>query len=81
MDKINQPAHYQAHGIIKEQPIDVMRYMMTDEAYRGYLVGNIIKYVSRYDLKNGIEDLDKASKYISFLKEDLMREQDEGRHH
>ena len=33
----------------------------------GYLEGNVIKYVSRYKEKNGIEDLKKARHYIDFL--------------
>ena len=30
----------------------------------GYLEGNIIKYITRYKYKNGIEDLEKALKYL-----------------
>jgi len=29
--------------------------------------GNVIKYISRYKRKNGIEDLKKAKQYIDFL--------------
>jgi hypothetical protein len=32
-------------------------------------VGNIIKYVSRYENKNGLEDLLKARKYLDLLIE------------
>ena len=32
-------------------------------------VGNVIKYVTRYDKKNGKEDLLKAIKYIELLIE------------
>lgn len=35
----------------------------------GYLAGNIIKYVSRYKDKNGIEDLKKAMHYLEKLIE------------
>lgn len=69
-DKVN-PNHYRPHGIITREPIDIMNGMMTPEAYRGYLVGNIIKYVCRYDMKNGVEDLEKAKKYIDFLEADI----------
>lgn len=31
--------------------------------------GNIIKYVCRYKMKNGIEDLEKAKHYIELLIE------------
>lgn len=36
---------------------------------RGYFVGNITKYVERYHLKNGVEDLKKAQHYIQKLIE------------
>lgn len=36
----------------------------------GYLAGNIIKYVSRYKKKNGIEDLEKAKHYLEKLIEE-----------
>lgn len=35
----------------------------------GYMAGNVIKYVSRYKEKNGIEDLKKARHYIDMLIE------------
>jgi hypothetical protein len=30
-------------------------------------IGNIIKYISRYENKNGLEDLLKARKYLDML--------------
>lgn len=69
-DRIN-PDHYHPHGIITHEPIEIMKGMMSPDAYRGYLVGNVIKYVCRYDRKNGVEDLEKAKKYIDFLEADL----------
>jgi len=35
----------------------------------GFLEGNIIKYVCRYDLKNGLEDLKKARHHLDCLIE------------
>jgi hypothetical protein len=35
----------------------------------GYLEGNIIKYICRYQAKNGIQDLQKARHYIDKLIE------------
>jgi hypothetical protein len=32
-----------------------------------YLEGNIIKYVCRHELKNGVADLEKAKHYIELL--------------
>lgn len=70
-DKIN-PEHYHPHGIITHEPIEIMKSMLTPDAYRGYLVGNVIKYISRYDRKNGVEDLEKAKKYIDFLEAEMQ---------
>lgn len=36
---------------------------------RGYFIGNITKYVERYHVKNGKQDLDKAIHYLEKLKE------------
>lgn len=44
---------------------------MTDEEYRGFLIGNIVKYISRYSMKNGIEDIEKAKYYLNLLEKDL----------
>ncbi len=35
----------------------------------GYLEGNIVKYVTRYEYKNGLEDLYKAREYLNKLIE------------
>lgn len=35
----------------------------------GYIPGNVIKYVCRYDKKNGVEDLKKARHYLDMLIE------------
>ncbi len=35
----------------------------------GYMEGNIIKYVTRYQHKNGLEDLYKAREYLNKLIE------------
>ena len=34
---------------------------------KGFCVGSIIKYVTRYEHKNGVEDLKKAKWYIDYL--------------
>jgi len=35
----------------------------------GYLEGNIVKYITRYRKKNGMEDLEKAKHYLDKLIE------------
>lgn len=66
MDKIN-PTHYK--GTI--ECIDAIESTMSKEAYRGYLKGNVLKYMWRYEKKNGVEDLQKAEWYLKRLIETL----------
>lgn len=61
-DVSNQP-HY-AHGI---EPIDYMRSRFTAAEFRGFLTGNVLKYVSRFQHKDGIKDLEKARVYLDWL--------------
>lgn len=56
--------HYEEMRIA---PITVMRENFTDAEYEGYLKGNALKYLMRYQAKNGVEDLKKCSTYISEL--------------
>jgi hypothetical protein len=65
MDKINNPAHYE--GAI--ECIQAIQSSMSNEAFKGYLKGNIEKYIWRYDRKNGVEDLKKAQWYLNKLIE------------
>lgn len=69
-DPVNAPGHYTSGGI---ETIDYMRAKMTDEQFEGYLKGNIIKYVSRYEMKNGVQDVRKAEWYIKRLINHLER--------
>jgi hypothetical protein len=41
----------------------------------GYLEGNIIKYVTRYKGKHGVEDLQKARHYLDKLIETLTEDE------
>lgn len=43
--------------------------LLSEEQYTGYLIGNIIKYITRYKKKNGLEDLEKALDYLKRLIE------------
>jgi len=56
--------HYKRHAI---QPIDIMKEYLSDEAYVGFLNGNIIKYALRWRDKGGVEDLKKLQHYVAFL--------------
>lgn len=70
-DMVNHPSHYKQFG---REVIDTMQGMSTPEEFKGYLKLNAVKYLSRYQGKNGAEDLDKAIWYVTKLKEVLEEE-------
>lgn len=43
--------------------------LLNKEQVRGFYLGNIIKYITRYRGKNGLEDLLKADTYLNRLIE------------
>ena len=56
------------------ETIDLIRDSMESEEYRGYLKGNVFKYVSRCRYKekeNPVKDLLKAQWYLNKLIEDM----------
>lgn len=53
-DPVSSPRHYTQH---KVECIEVTENM-------SFTLGNVIKYVWRADLKNGIQDLEKAKWYL-----------------
>jgi hypothetical protein len=64
-DLVNSPAHYKTGGI---ECIDAIEASLRIEAFRGYLKGNIEKYVWRYETKgNPKQDLEKAQWYLNKL--------------
>ena len=64
MDKINPNYYKRGKFETIDVILDVTQHLDGDEAY---LIGNVIKYVSRYDEKNRIEDLQKAKWYLNKL--------------
>jgi hypothetical protein len=65
-DAIN-PSHYQS----EIECIDAIKASMTKEQFKGYLKGNVQKYLWRYEQKNGVEDLKKAQWYLDRLIKEL----------
>lgn len=63
-DTVNHPSHY-ASGEI--ECIDAIESSMTNEAFCGYLKGNVQKYMWRYENKGGLESLEKAQWYLNKL--------------
>ena len=62
-DNVNRPKHYRKG---KVECIDAIK-SATGDGYQFYLQGNIIKYMWRFNHKNGLEDLQKAQWYLSEL--------------
>lgn len=65
LDKQIGGLHYKAGAI---QPIE---YIEANEL--GYHEGNVVKYVSRWKEKGGVQDLEKAIHYIELLIEKTQR--------
>lgn len=65
-DDVNSPSHYNKGGV---ECIDAIESSMTKEAFCGYLKGNVIKYMYRYENKGGVESLKKAQWYLNKLIE------------
>ena len=63
-DPVNSPTHYQT-GLV--ETIDSIKNILGHDKFQAYCTGNVIKYLSRYREKNGLEDLKKAETYISFI--------------
>jgi len=67
-DKIN-PDHYNQGGT------SCIDYIEAKEM--NYHAGNVIKYITRYKHKNGLEDLKKAQWYLNRLIEITTREEED----
>ena len=72
-DSSTSPAHYKAGGL---EVVDIWRKKLTHEEFCGACKANILKYVLRSDLKNGVEDLKKAKVYLEWLFKEKEKEQD-----
>jgi len=70
-DNVNQPAHYTQGKVecidaIESATIGLMGIVAV-------CVANVIKYVWRFALKNGVEDLDKADYYLQKLRNHMRK--------
>jgi hypothetical protein len=64
-DNIN-PDHYKSKS---KETIERLQDNLTQGEFKGYLKGNILKYLDRYEHKNGVEDLNKMQWYLNKLIE------------
>lgn len=65
--KVVHPNHYNQDGIEVWDVIDAFTKNL--EGAEAFYAGNVIKYVLRWNHKNGIEDLEKAKVYIDKIIE------------
>ena len=65
-DPVNSPRHY-ADSFGGIECIEAIEASMSIEEFKGFLKGNVQKYVWRYAQKNGSEDLKKAKWYLERL--------------
>jgi len=65
VDAVNSPDHYNTGNI---ECIEAIEESMSSVAFKGYLKGNCMKYLWRYDYKGKqVEDLEKAGWYLRRL--------------
>ena len=65
-DLINSPSHYASTSI---ECIDAIKAQLSEEEFKGYLKGNIVKYIWREKQKGQKESLKKAKWYLDRLLE------------
>ena len=64
-DPVNNPAHYTAGNI---ECIDAIKEALGPEQFKGFLRGNVVKYLWRVEHKhNPLQDAQKASWYLDRL--------------
>lgn len=61
--KYDHPQRYTGKDLIDR----LEEGMISKEQTRGFLKGNILKYVTRYESKDGTKDLLKAKEYLKRL--------------
>lgn len=65
-DPVNSPEHYVSGAI---ECIKAIEAQLSPEEYKGFLKGNVAKYLWRESKKGGIQSLEKAEWYLKTLLE------------
>lgn len=66
-DPVNKPSHYTSGNV---ECIDAIESAVAGlPGKEAFLVGQVMKYVWRFDKKNGVQDLEKAQWYLERLIE------------
>lgn len=69
-DKVNHPDHYQ--NIAGVEAIDILNDVVKDlPGKQAAMLWNSMKYLFRFQNKNGVEDLKKARNYLDYLIADI----------
>lgn len=67
LDNVNHPTHYNKGTM---ECLDVIKACLSDSEFKGFLKGNVLKYMYRKgDKGDALEDLNKACWYAKKLKE------------
>lgn len=76
-DNVNHPDHYQ--NIAGVEAIDILNNVVKDlPGKQAAILWNTLKYLLRFQKKNGVEDLKKAQNYLQYLIDDIASTQDTG---
>ena len=70
-DAVLHPSHYTVGEI---EVIDYIWDKLTAEQFTGFCEGNVLKYVSRWRQKGGLEDLSKAKVYLDWMIQSATKE-------
>lgn len=72
-DSVKKPKHYQGkYGLEAMSVVDNFIGDLVGKA--AYCWGNVIKYLLRFQKKNGVEDLKKARQDLDWLIEEMEKE-------
>lgn len=63
------PRHYAPKNGVEHQPIEILRYIYDYSHFKSFCVGNVIKYILRFEEKGQEGDLDKAEHYIEYIRQ------------
>ncbi|EIX3645000.1 DUF3310 domain-containing protein [Salmonella enterica subsp. enterica serovar Montevideo] len=78
-DNVNHPDHYTQGGV---ECIDAITAATANKTgIEAVCVANVIKYLWRYELKNGEEDVKKAQWYLNRLVAELENQHEPGNRH
>ena len=73
-DPVNHPSHYTDGEI---ECIDALESALGVEGFRGYCIGNAMKYLWRYRDKGGLQDLSKSEWYLARAKQHMEKHNDD----